>query len=128
MFFYVCTKMLIEGFILTLLLSIYLGKLGYLRHRNGTRTVYKCLPNKQNLILLSCRVALSKFNKFCFSKIILGDEIEERPNMLKIIPEEGLILNLSFPSSSDMFSWMNYLQAAKQFKVIFVTSFVFYVT
>ena len=87
------------------------------------------MPPKQtkvyNFILLSCRVALSKFNKFCFSKIILGDEIEERPNLLKIIPEEGLILNLSFPSSSEMFSWMNYLQAAKQFKVIYRQSPIF---
>lgn len=37
--------------------------------------------------------------------------------MLKIIPEEGMILNLSFPSSSEMYCWMQHLQAAKKFKV-----------
>ena len=46
-----------------------------------------------------------------------GDEIEERPNTLKVIPEVGSTLNLSFPSSSEMSAWKERLEAAKKFKV-----------
>ena len=46
-----------------------------------------------------------------------GDEIEERPNTLKVIPEVGPTLSLSFPSSSEMSAWKERLEAAKKFKV-----------
>ena len=57
-------------------------------------------------------------NDFTLTKYFLGDEIEERPNTLKLIPEEGSLLNLSFASSSEMFTWIQYLEAAKKFQVI----------
>jgi hypothetical protein len=50
----------------------------------------------------------------CF--VCQGDEIEERPNSLRIIPGDGPILNLSFPSSSDLLDWIRHLEAAKLFK------------
>ena len=55
---------------------------------------------------------------FTLTKYFLGDEIEERPNTLKLIPEEGSLLNLSFASSSEMYTWIQYLEAAKKFQVI----------
>ena len=49
--------------------------------------------------------------------IFIGDDIEERPNTVKIIPEEGCVIELSFPTRSDMFNWKRHLENAKTFKV-----------